>query len=68
VTLQTRYSTLPRLGTYVLVAFAALLLAACNTNKQHPDIKDGVDTAMTRNDLGVVKVSQNRDKGVLTLT
>ena len=54
---------------FVLAAFAALLiLAGCNNNAQHPDVKDAVDTAMTRNDLGVVKVSQDRDKGVLTLT
>jgi len=52
-----------------LVAFAAVLvLAACNNNPQHPDVKDAVDTAMTRNNLGVVKVSQDRDKGVLTLS
>jgi hyperosmotically inducible protein len=50
-------------------AFAAMLiLGACNNNPQHPDVKDAVDTAMTRNDLGVVKVSQDRDKGLLTLT
>jgi hyperosmotically inducible periplasmic protein len=53
----------------LLVAFAAVLvLAACNNNPQHPDVKDAVDTAMTRNNLGVVKVSQDRDKGVLTLS
>jgi len=53
----------------VVTAFAALLiLGACNRNAQHPDVKDVVDTAMTRHDLGVVKVSQDRDKGVLTLT
>src|ERR1700727_159386 len=50
-------------------AFATLLvLGACNSNSQHPDVKDAVNTAMTRNDLGVVKVSQDRDKGVLTLS
>jgi hyperosmotically inducible protein len=50
-------------------AFAAMLiLGACNNNSQHPDVKDAVDTAMTRHDLGVVKVSQDRDKGVLTLS
>jgi hyperosmotically inducible protein len=53
----------------VAAAFTALLiLGACNNNAQHPDVKDTVDTAMTRHDLGVVKVSQDRDKGVLTLT
>ncbi|MFZ0705230.1 MAG: BON domain-containing protein [Candidatus Korobacteraceae bacterium] len=53
----------------VAAAFAAvLILGACNNNPQHPDVKDAVDTAMTRHDLGVVKVSQDRDKGVLTLS
>ncbi len=45
-----------------------LALAGCNRQAEHADVKDAVDGAMTRNDLGVVKVSQDRDKGVLTLT
>lgn len=52
------------LGTFGVI----LMLGACNNNAQHPDVKDAVDTAMTRHDLGVVKVSQDRDKGVLTLS
>lgn len=44
------------------------VLVGCNRQNQHPDVKSAVDTAMTRNDLGVVKVSQDREKGVLTLT
>jgi hyperosmotically inducible protein len=43
-------------------------LAACERDKQHPDYKDAVNTAMTRNNLGVVSVSQDREKGVITLT
>jgi hyperosmotically inducible protein len=45
-----------------------LALAGCNRNAQHADVKDTVDGAMTKNNLGVVKVAQDRDKGVLTLT
>ena len=45
-----------------------LLLAGCNKSTDHPDVKYAVDTAMTQAGLGVVKVSQDRDKGVLTLT
>ena len=45
-----------------------LILTACNRNAEHPDVKDAVDSAMTQHGLGVVKVSQDRDKGVLTLT
>lgn len=49
-------------------AFVCLfLLVGCNHN-QRPDEKYAVDSAMTRNGLGVVKVSQDRDKGVMTLT
>lgn len=45
-----------------------MLLFACNRADQHPDVKTAVDSAMTQHALGVVKVSQDRDKGVLTLT
>ena len=56
------------MGSLIAAAFVCLfLLVGCN-KAQHPDVKDTVDQAMTRNDLGVVKVSQDRDKGVLTLT
>ncbi len=45
-----------------------LVLAGCNRDADHPDVKYKVDSAMTQAGLGVVKVSQDRDKGVLTLT
>ena len=50
------------------VFVAMFALAGCNRNAQHADVKDAVDGAMTKNNLGVVKVAQDRDKGVLTLT
>ncbi len=46
----------------------ALVLVGCNRTAEHPDVKTTVDTALTRSDLGVVKVSQDREKGVITLT
>jgi hyperosmotically inducible periplasmic protein len=49
-----------------LLGLAAL--AGCNRDTQRPDVKDDVNNAMTRNDLGVVKVAQDRDKGAITLT
>ena len=54
----------------VVMATMTVLLAlvGCNRDTQHPDVKDDVNNAMTRNDLGVVKVAQDRDKGVITLT
>jgi hyperosmotically inducible periplasmic protein len=63
-------STTERMWSVVVTALllGVLLLAGCNTEAQHPDVKDAVDNAMTRNNLGVVKVSQDRDKGILTLT
>jgi hyperosmotically inducible protein len=59
-----------RIGMSVLGAMflAMFLLIGCNKDTQRPDVKDAVDSAMTQNNLGVVKVSQDRDKGVLTLT
>ena len=51
-------------ATFILT----FVLAGCDRNTRHPDVKTAVDTAMTRNALGVVKVSQDREKGVLTLT
>jgi hyperosmotically inducible periplasmic protein len=56
----------------VLVAIATLtlcgafMLAGCNQSK-HADEKDAVNSALTANNLGAVNVSQDRDKGVMTL-
>lgn len=47
---------------------AVLTFTACNNNKEHADVKDNINNAMTANNLGVVKVAQDRDKGVITLT
>lgn len=56
------------LGLMAAAFVSLFLLVGCNRQDQHADVKDAVDSAMTRNNLGVVKVSQDRDKGVLTLT
>ncbi len=55
------------LAVLVAALLSLVVLAGCNRDKQRPDEKDAVDGAMTRNNLGVVKVSQDRDKGVMTL-
>lgn len=59
-------------GLSLAVIAASLVLtfalAGCNRTSQHPDVKDAVNTAVTRNGLGLVNVSQDRDKGVITLT
>ena len=68
--MEQRISKMSCAATAVTAAvlMSLFVLAGCNRTAQHPDVKTAVDTAMTRNDLGVVKVSQDRDKGVLTLT
>jgi hyperosmotically inducible protein len=55
-------------ATVLTTLLGTLLLSGCNSEAKHPDVKDAVNNAMTQNNLGVVNVSQDRDKGVLTLT
>jgi hyperosmotically inducible protein len=59
-----------RISLMAVVAALSLtvVLSACNRHSEHPDYKDAVNTAMTRNNLGVVNVSQDRQNGVITLT
>ena len=47
--------------------FGVFMLVGCNT-AQHADVKDAVNSALTSHNLGVVSVSQDREKGVITLT
>lgn len=49
-----------------LIGFA--LCTGCQSNQQHPDDKDAVTSSLKGNNLGDISVSQDRDKGVLTLT
>jgi hyperosmotically inducible periplasmic protein len=50
----------------ILTICGVFVLAGCNKS-QHPDEKDAVNNALTANNLGAVTVSQDRDKGVMTL-
>lgn len=52
------------LGPMVLLG-SALVIGGCN--KSYPDEKSAVDQALSSNDFGTVGVSQDRDKGVITL-
>lgn len=45
-----------------------LALAGCHTHADHPDEKSAVTTSLNNNSLSAVSVSQDRDKGVMTLT
>jgi hyperosmotically inducible periplasmic protein len=47
---------------------AGLVVAGCNSHSQYPDSKDAVNNSMTQNNLGAIHVSQDQDKGVITLT
>lgn len=51
-----------------VILAGALTIAGCHNNASHPDDKDAVTTALKQNNLGNVDVSQDRDKGVMTLT
>lgn len=65
--IQSSHSSRGLMAVFAATLLIMFTLTACEREK-HPDVKDAVNTAMTRNDLGVVKVSQDRDKGVLTLS
>jgi len=52
------------------IAFLAgvLAIAGCQNQQARPDQKPFVTTALKSNNLGGISVSQDRDKGVMTLT
>lgn len=64
--MKQTWLTRPFLLGSALVLAGTLIVAGCN-KASHPDEKASVDSAMTSNNLGVVSVSQDRDKGVMTL-
>jgi len=45
-----------------------LMVAGCNNKPKYPDSKDAVNNSLTQNNLGSIHVSQDEDKGVITLT
>lgn len=53
---------------YVALLAGALLTAGCNSKPAHPDEKSAVTNALSSNNLSDVSVSQDQDKGVITLT
>lgn len=57
-----------RFLTFALAAILSVgVLVGCN-KQNAPAMKDKVDSALTQNNLGKFKVSEDRDKGVITLT
>jgi hyperosmotically inducible periplasmic protein len=55
------------LGSAAILA-GALVMAGCHNQPAHPDEKSAVTTSLSNNNLNAVSVSQDRDKGVMTLT
>lgn len=47
---------------------AGLVATGCNSHPTYPDSKDAVNNSLTQNNLGAIHVSQDQDKGVITLT
>lgn len=64
---QERFRRAYLAGAGALLA-GAMMIAGCHTNASHPDDKDAVTNALKQNQLGNLDVSQDRDKGVITLT
>jgi hyperosmotically inducible protein len=50
------------------VLAGALAVAGCHNHTDRPDEKTAVTNSLSSNNLGSVDVSQDRDKGVMTLT
>lgn len=46
----------------------AMVVAGCSSGPKYPDSEANVNTALTQNNLGAIHVSQDRDKGIITLT
>jgi hyperosmotically inducible protein len=55
------------LGSAAILA-ASLTIAGCHNQPAHADEKPAVTSSLSSNNLGSVSVSQDRDKGVMTLT
>jgi hyperosmotically inducible periplasmic protein len=52
----------------VAVLAGVMAIAGCQNKQSHPDEKSAVTSALQSNNLGSVSVSQDRQKGVITLT
>lgn len=52
----------------LIALLAVVSLVACNQATQSPDVADSIRKSLDQNNLHNVSVSQDRDKGVVTLT
>lgn len=62
--------TVKKFGKLMLLPTLAglLIVGGCNNGAKFPDSVDAVNMALMQNNLGNVHVSQDRDKGIITLT
>ena len=49
------------------ILIGGLVMAGCHNEASHPDEKSAVTNSLKNNNLAAVDVSQDRDKGVMTL-
>jgi hyperosmotically inducible protein len=52
----------------VAILAGALVVSGCNNKPTHPDEKSAVTNALSTNNLSNVSVSQDQEKGVMTIT
>ena len=52
----------------VAIMAGVLVVSGCQNKPAHPDEKSAVTNAMSSNNMGDVSVSQDQEKGVMTLT
>jgi hyperosmotically inducible protein len=64
---STRFSRTFLLGSALVLA-GSMFMAGCNNKASHPDEKSAVTNSLNGNNLSAVNVSQDRDKGVITLS
>jgi len=53
---------------FATILLGTLVMSGCHNQAAHPDEKTVVTNSLSSNNLGDVSVSQDRDKGVMTLT
>lgn len=65
---EARCNDLIRRGAIVIGLSSLFLFAGCSSGPKYPDSKDAVTNSLKQNNMGYIDVSQDRNKGVITLT
>jgi len=66
--MKLKYGISPLLPVAAVTLAGIFALAGCNSKTARPDEKAAVTNSLNNNNLNMVSVSQDRDKGVITLT